>query len=83
MQNHTLSDVATLALAKLARFSSASEQQVQQTFLFRARKFCGVRFESGSFQACWFFGDTSIQFTRGSQFVGEIPLTTGSTQRAA
>lgn len=77
-----LANVSQLAIARLARYSSSSENEVKQIFLFAAKRFCGIRFEQGPFNARWQFGDASIQFNRGSQMIGEIPLAEQSRRAA-
>ncbi len=80
INNLELLRVCQLAIARLARFTSMDEHHVGQSFLCIEDNFCGVRFQSGSFQAQWMFGQDRIEFSRGDQIIDQMMIAEHETQ---
>lgn len=72
---------ASQQLRRLA--NSSADEGPGQTYLFEDERFCGVRYDLGSFSACWLCGWDHIELFRQQQRIDALPLPDRPSRRAA
>lgn len=75
--------VRKLAQARLVQFAKRDVSECKESYLFEKDHFCGVRFSLGPFRATWRSNQTTIQFLRNGNQIGQIDIAGQENRRAA